>query len=288
MAAAITLVRSPLAAVTACRPVLVPPLGWLALQALALWPHGRWIAQRLRDGSDDPLGLAALAVLAVLVLRLAPRLRLQPVLPWLGASLGFTLGATAALVSLPPLVAALLAALAMACALAAWLPPDAPRAPLAGLLVLALPLVASLQFYAGFPLRAVTAQLSAWGLQAVGIDAARSGASMTVSGQLVIVDAPCSGVQMAWLAYFCACAVAAIGGARDNRFLTRLPGVGLLVLAGNVVRNTVLVALEARPQGLAPWAHEVIGLAALAAVCAAVVALMKAPRRAARLPEIAR
>lgn len=288
MAAAITLVRSPLAAVTACRPVLVPPLGWLALQALALWPHGRWIAQRLRDGSDDPLGLAALAVLAVLVLHLAPRLRLQPVLPWLGASIGFTLAATAALVSLPPLVAALLAALAMACALAAWLPPDAPRAPLAGLLVLALPLVASLQFYAGFPLRAVTAQLSAWGLQAVGIDGARSGASMTVSGQLVIVDAPCSGVQMAWLAYFCACAVVAIGGARDNRFLTRLPGVGLLVLAGNVVRNTVLVALEARPQGLAPWAHEAIGLAALAAVCAAVVALMKAPRRAARLPEIAR
>jgi exosortase/archaeosortase family protein len=288
MAASITLVRSPLAAVTACRPVLVPPLGWLALQALALWPHGRWMAQRLRDGSDDPLGLAAIAVLAVLVLRLAPRLRVQPALPWLGASTGFTLAATAALAWLPPLVAALIAALAMACALAAWLPADAPRAPLAGLLVLALPLIASLQFYAGFPLRAVTAQLSAWGLQAVGIDAARSGASMTVNGQLVIVDAPCSGVQMAWLAYFCACTVAAIGDVRGGRFLTRLPWVGLLVLAGNVVRNTVLVALEARPQGLAPWAHEAIGIAALAAVCAAVVAVMKAPQRAARLPEIAR
>lgn len=288
MAAAITLVRSPLAAVTACRPVLVPPLGWLALQALALWPHGRWIAQRLRDGSDDPLGLAALAVLAVLVLHLAPRLRLQPVLPWLGASIGFTLAATAALVSLPPLVAALLAALAMACALAAWLPPDAPRAPLAGLLVLALPLVASLQFYAGFPLRVLTAQLSAWGLQAIGLDAARSGASMTVNGQFVIVDAPCSGVQMAWMAYFCACTVAAIGNARDARFLARLPAVGLLVLAGNVARNTALVALEARPQGLAPWAHEAIGLSALAAVCAAVVTLMKTPQRVARLPEIAR
>ena len=288
MNAPITLARSPLAAVTACRPVVVPPLGWLALQALALWPHGRWMAQRLRDGSDDPLGLAALAVLAAMALRLAPRLRVQPVLPWLGASIGFTLAATAALASVPPLVAALLAALAMACALAAWLSADAPRAPLAGLLVLALPLVASLQFYAGFPLRAVTAQLSAWGLQAIGIDAARSGASMMVHGQLVIVDAPCSGVQMAWMAYFCACTVAAIGGARDMRFLARLPAVGLLVLAGNVARNTVLVALEARPQGLAPWAHEAIGLTALAAVCAAVVALMRMPQRAARLPELAR
>jgi exosortase/archaeosortase family protein len=288
MAAAITLVRSPLAAVTACRPVLVPPLGWLALQALALWPHGRWMAQRLRDGSDDPLGLAAIAVLAVLVSRRASRLRVQPALQWLATSIGFSLAATAALAWLPPLVAALLAALAMAFALAAWLPADAPRASLGGLLVLALPLIASLQFYAGFPLRALTAQLSAWGLQAIGIVAARSGASMTVNGQLVIVDAPCSGVQMAWMAYFCACAVAAIGGMRDGRFLARLPSVGLLVLAGNVVRNAVLVALEARPQGLAPWAHEAIGLAALAAVCAAVVALMKVPQRAAGLPEVAR
>jgi exosortase/archaeosortase family protein len=101
---------------------------------------------------------------------------------------------------------------------------------------------------------------------------------MTVAGQLVIVDAPCSGVQMAWLAYFAACAVAAFTARRDAAFVRRLPLVGLAVLVGNVLRNTLLVALEARPQGLAPWAHETLGLVFLVAVTLLAVRLMS-PRR---------
>jgi exosortase/archaeosortase family protein len=49
----------------------------------------------------------------------------------------------------------------------------------------------------------------------------------------------------------------------------------VLVLLGNVVRNSVLVAFESRPQGLATLWHEAIGLAVLAAVCAAVWALVQ-------------
>ena len=85
---------------------------------------------------------------------------------------------------------------------------------------------------------------------------------MEVEGRLVIVDAPCSGVQMAWMAYFTACATALIAGLGDGRFARRLPGIGLVVLAGNVVRNTVLVCAEAR--GVATSAlHEGVGLAVL-------------------------
>jgi exosortase/archaeosortase family protein len=153
--------------------------------------------------------------------------------------------------------------------------PTMARAPLAGLAVLALPLVASLQFYAGYPLRLITAELSARALQAVGMDAVRSGASMTVQGQLVIVDAPCSGVQMVWLAYFTACVVAAWWGLRDKVFLRRLPLISVLVLLGNAARNSVLVALTARPEGLSNVAHEAIGLAALGAVMVLVVFWMK-------------
>jgi hypothetical protein len=194
--------------VIACRPSYLSPLAWLVLQAVALWPHGLWIARRALDGSDDPLGLAALAVLALLLWRMAPRLRVAPRIGWLAVAAGLTLAANAALLALPPLACGVVAAGALAASLMAWLPAGVARAPLAGLLVLALPLVASLQYYGGYPLRVLTAQLSAWALQLVGLAAERSGAAMTVRGQLVIVDAPCSGVQMAWLAYFCACAFA--------------------------------------------------------------------------------
>ncbi|HEU4458242.1 MAG TPA: exosortase Q [Methylibium sp.] len=249
----------------------LPPWAWLALQAAALWPHALWAARRAADGSDDPLGLVALAVLAAAVARAAPRLLGTPRPGWLAASLGLTAAATAAWFALPPLAGALLAALAFGSALAAWLPSHAPRAPLAGLVLLALPVIASLQFYAGWPLRVLTAELSTWALRAAGFVAERSGAAMTVDGRLVIVDAPCSGVQLAWCAYFCACVAGWWSARGDAIWLRRLPLVGVFVLAGNALRNSLLVGGEASG-GLSEAAHQAIGLGITAAVGAAVIA----------------
>ncbi len=266
------------APVLACRPSYLSPLAWLGLQAAALWPHGAWMARRVQDGSDEPLGLAALALLLMLLVARSHTLRIAPHTGWLAASALLTLAANAALLAAPPLLCALIGALALAAALMAWLPARGPRAPLAGLVVLALPLISSLQYYGGYPLRVLTAQLSAWALQFAGIAAERAGTSMLVRGQLVIVDAPCSGVQMVWMAYFCACAVAALTVLRDGDFLKRLPAIGALVLVGNVLRNSLLVALESRPQGLDADIHQAIGLVVLAMVCAAVAVTMKGAR----------
>ena len=264
-----TVLASPLAAPK--RVLRTAALGWLAAQTAALWPHGQWAAARMQDRSDDPLGLAAVALLAVLVFRHRYTLRAMPNRRWLAAAGALTVFATVALAWVPPLLAAVMAAMALAASLVAWLAPTAPRLAIVGLVMLALPWMASLQFYAGYPLRLITAQLSTWALQLAGFDAARRGASMTVQGQLVIVDAPCSGVQMVWMAYFSACAVAALTGLRDAALLRRLPLVGAVVLLGNAARNTVLVALESRPQGLASASHEAIGLLALAGVVSFVV-----------------
>lgn len=269
----------PAATVVDCQPARLTPLHGIALQALALWPHGAWAARRVADGSDDPLGLLALGVVAALLVQARGTLRLAPSLPWLVAAVALTVGANAALFVAPPLAAALVAVAALAAGIAAWWPKERPLAPMAMLLVLSLPLIASLQYYAGWPLRWITAEASALLLQLAGWSAQASGAAMTVAGRLVIVDAPCSGVQMAWMAWFSAATVAAVRGLPERRFLTRLPLVGALVLAGNIVRNSVLVALEARPQGLDATLHEAVGLVALAAVCAASIGVMS--RRAA-------
>jgi exosortase/archaeosortase family protein len=255
----------------------VPPWGWLALQAAASWTHWRWAAARVMDGSDDALGVIALLVLVVAVIRAAPALRGDPRPGWLGAALALSVASTAAVFAWPPLAGALLAALALACGLAAFLPAGRPVLPLAGLALLALPLVSSLQFYAGYPLRVVTAQLSTWLLRAGGFVAERSGAAMTVDGRLILVDAPCSGVQMVWMAYFCACAVAVFTAIDDRRWLRRLPWIGLVVLVGNTLRNSVLVAWQSRG-AVSEAAHQAVGLVALAAVCTAVVLVMRGGR----------
>jgi exosortase/archaeosortase family protein len=233
-----------------------------------------WYWRRLVDGSDEPLGVVALLALMILVARLARRLREQPDRRWVMVAAALTI-ISALLLRVTPLLAAFVGVLALAAGLAAWLPAAAPRLPYAGLLILSLPLLSSLQFYAGYPLRVVTAQLSCWLLQLAGFHAARSGSSVLVSGQLVIVDAPCSGIQMAWMAYFAAFAAAAAHAIHDRILLRRLPFVGLLVLAGNTLRNTILVAWEAQGSAPAELWHQAIGLAVLGAVCLMVFALMK-------------
>lgn len=256
---------------------LLPQLSawpWLALLAVALWPHARWIWHRLHDRSDDPLGIAADAVLVLALWRLRGQLRAAPRTSWQLIAVALALWAAVAHALAPPLFGAVLAALAAVCGLRAVLPARSPWLPLLGLALLALPLIASMQFYAGFPLRVVTAEASAWLLRIGGWTVARSGTALTVDGSLVIVDAPCSGVQMVWLSYFAACAAAWWMALPDRVFLRRLALVGLLVLGGNVLRNSVLVALEVGAPAWADRLHEGIGLAVQALVCVSVVRWM--------------
>jgi exosortase/archaeosortase family protein len=89
---------------------------------------------------------------------------------------------------------------------------------------------------------------------------------------------------MAWLGYFTACAVALWARHGDRRFLARLPAVGLLVLAGNILRNSALVGFEGAGHALAPWLHEAVGLAVLALVCGVIAQLMAPARRASFTP----
>lgn len=259
----------------------LPAAAWLALQFAALAPTWVWMVERMRDGSDDPLGALALAGLAALVWHVRRELRAAPRLGWLALATFGTVLAAVSRTGLPPLAAGLVAVLALACGLLAFVPRRVAAVPVAGLAVLALPLLSSLQFYAGYPLRVVTAEAGRW-LLAPGFSVTREGSSLLVDGRLVIVDAPCSGVQMVWLGYFTACAVALWAARSDRAVLTRLPVVGALVLGGNILRNAVLVAFEGSGQPLAGWAHDAFGLAVLAAICGGIAWTMARPSRAAR------
>ncbi len=122
----------------------------------------------------------------------------------------------------------------------------------------------------------LTAEASRW-LLATAFVVAREGSSLLVDGRLVVVDAPCSGIQMAWLGYFTACVAALWAGRSDRAFLTRLPLVGALVLAGNIVRNSLLVACEGAGHIPPEWLHQGLGLLLLALVCGGIAWRMARP-----------
>lgn len=250
---------------------------WLAAQLLALWPTWVWMSERMLDGSDDPLGILALAMLVSTLWQERRHLQNCPLtlsnLPWLLSGVALTLLSTLAMEHLPPLFVGLLAMLALTATLLAILPAHIAKVPVLGLAVLALPLLSSLQFYAGYPLRVITAEASSW-LLGIFFEVQREGSALLVNSKLIMVDAPCSGVQMAWLGYFTACTIALWTQLNNRHFLLRLPFVGMLILLGNIGRNTLLVWLQASEYLVPEWLHQGIGLVALALVCVCIATLI--------------
>ncbi len=259
------------AAMASSRARAAIPAAWplLALLLAALWPHWVWMARRLTDGSDEPWGILAVAAVLALVWRDRDALAL-PSRHALAASGALAVAAALAQFFVPPIFAAGIAMLSLALFLASALP-HRPAATLATLLLLALPVIASLQFYLGYPLRALTAHAAAPLLQAAGIDARAAGASLQWNGTTVLVDPPCAGIGMLWVGSFVAALLSYLNGASARRTLASGLVAAALVLAANVLRNAVLFFPEA---GLVHWpeaAHRAVGLAAFALAIAPLV-----------------
>lgn len=246
-----------------------PVVALLGGLALALWPHWIYMARRMGDGSDEPWGILALATVLVLIVRDRAELSV-PTRPALVASAAFAVVAAAANLVLPDLAAAAVAMLALAFFLVHALP-HRPATPLVALLLLALPVVASLQFYLGFPLRVLTAHATTLVLALAGVDTSAAGAAILHAGTTVLVDAPCAGIGMLWVGSYTAALLSYLARADGGRTATNAVAAALLVLAANIARNTALFFPEAGLVQWPAWSHEAIGLAALALAIVPIV-----------------
>ena len=233
-----------------------------AILLLALWPHWTYVARRLVDGSDDPWGILALATVSVLLWRDRDAL-LTPPRAALVASGALAVVAAFAELVLPDLAAAAIAMLAVGTYLVHAL--RRPATALVVLLLLALPIIASLQFYLGYPLRLIVAHASALLLSIFGINATAAGASILHDGTTVLIDAPCAGIGMLWIGSFVAALLSYLHAADGRRTLLNGAAAALLVLFANIARNAVLFFPESGRVHWPAWSHEIVGLLALAA-----------------------
>jgi exosortase/archaeosortase family protein len=238
--------------------------------AAAFWPVWRWYGLRLADGSDEKWGLVAIAVAAAIAL-----LQKRPSgMPRLMALASVVTAGALLYPFVPPIVRAIPALLAVALLVSAAAHGRRLHAGTAALLLLALPLEATLQFYAGYPLRLVATWIAGGLLRAVCIGVEVSGTLMLWRGDAIGVDAPCSGIHMLWVALLAAAAVAAWRGFG----LWRLAASGLVavafVVAGNGVRVAGLFVKEARLVAWPEWTHEAFGVAVFAAVLLSLLAVL--------------
>jgi len=221
---------------------------------LACWPVARWYIARMSDGSDDPWGLAALAAAAIYAPRFGWAEPLRRSSVWLLCGLVGVYAAGYAF--LPPLVHALLAVTAIGVAA------GRRRFPLAwwSLLVLSLPIVATLQFYLGFPLRLATTALCVPLLRLGGLHVVAEGTALHWAGETVIVDAPCSGIHMLWTGLFLAASLACWQRLETRQAFRLLQRASLTVFVANVLRATALFCIESKLWPSPSWAHEGVGL----------------------------
>ncbi len=239
-------------------------------QLLAFWPVWRWYGQRMLDRSDEPWGILALATVLFIVARRGARY--APGRRALAAAAALTLVYTVGYPFLPPLPRALVAVLAMAVTLSGIGFGRTLQAGAAGLLLLSLPLIASLQFYGGFPIRAVTAFVSSQLLNLAGYDVRPQGTLLYWLGEVIAVDAPCAGIKMLWSALYLNFTLAAW---RDLGLIATWLSTSFTlfsVFVGNVLRATLLFFTESGIVAAPDAVHPSLGVMLFALVAIAVLA----------------
>lgn len=236
---------------------MMPPPALLQLVAISpvLW----WFGQRLNDGNDEPLGLLTLMLALVLAWRDRASLHATAGSRLFGAAL--VLCSVTGIHWLPPMVRAGLAV----CGIAACYGIHR-RAGLMGLLVLSLPLAASMQFFLGYPLRLAAAEGAVRLLELGSLVVARTGTQIELGGQVIGVDPACGGVRMLWHAL-----AAAMGLAAIHRLRWRATVIGgllavVLVIPANAVRAALLAVQESGHLPETTLGHGGIGLLSFAVI----------------------
>ncbi len=216
--------------------------------AIAFAPVFLWYLDRLGDGSGEVLGLIALATALGLAIKDrnpgSPRAAEISLVIY---GIGFFF--------LPPLLRAIPALVTIA-----FLSGMHHRAGQVALLLLSLPVQASLDFFLGFPFRLVTAEGARILLSIFGLSVERLGVQLSLGGAIVSVDPPCSGLQMLWATAFLTAILAALFKLSYLRtFLMGLAAL-LLCLLANTLRATLLVFPEAGLLSIPDFLHEGTGL----------------------------
>jgi len=249
----------------------------VAAQLIAFWPVWRWYAVRLGNSTDERWGLLALSTALLFVLsRKSSAYAIERSL---------TLPALVILLYVvtypvfPPLARAGLAftAIAVTVSVVRFGKPLHPG--VLGLLWLSLPLVPSLQFYLGYPLRLLVAAVAAPILRLGGFAVVQEGTCLNWAGQLIWVDAPCSGVRMLWVGLFLTFTLVCFYELRLLKTLLFSIAAFFVIIAGNVFRAVALFYLESGVFPMPAWAHDYAGLVTFALVAIAIVAAVRFIRR---------
>jgi len=243
----------------------------VGLQLIAFWDVWRWYISRAVYSWDQPWGLLAFIAALLFLLVSKKSFPRQEKCSVLLPSLVIVAYAASTYFGLPRLAQATIAFTALALTLSHLRFGKSLHPGLFGLFYLSLPAIPSLQFFAGYPLRIVVAELTAPILRLGGFAVTTEGTCLNWGGQLIWIDAPCSGIKMLWVGMFLTFVLVCLYELPVLKTIVLLPLAFVVILVANVFRAVALFYLEAGVLRLPPWGHEYAGLIAFALEAAAIV-----------------
>jgi exosortase/archaeosortase family protein len=251
------------------------PLLAATLVTVATWDAWRWYFARVAATPEEALSLAA-TVMFLAALGVARGRRPAPPRPMPLVQAAILLGAYASTYAfLPPIMRAALAIAATLYGFHLALFRERPPIAFWGLVALALPVLPSLQFVLGYPMRVVSAILAVALLQAQGLAVARQGTFLLWHGEMVDFDAPCSGVNMLWAGLLLTLMGCVLFRLSAMKVAVAIALSVALSIASNALRASSLFYVEAGFFTHSPaWWHDGIGLAAFAASAMATLWLL--------------
>lgn len=247
---------------------MLSPRLFLFGQIFAFWSVWRWYVIRMLDGSDEPWGVLALATIVVLVIKKG-QWNPPTFLTVITASVIASVYALS-YAFMPPLVRGGGAVIAIGLSISSICYGRSMVPGAMGLMLLSLPLIASLQFYGGFPIRVVTAHISSFLLGLLGYSVQPQGTLLYWAGEVVAVDAPCAGIKMLWTGLYLNFTLATW---RELSFLSTWLSTSFTlfsVFIGNIFRATILFFTESGIIDAPDFMHQAIGLVVFTIVAAAV------------------
>ncbi len=247
------------------------------MQVAVFWSVWRWYALRLAKSTDEIWCVLALILAAAFIIGArksndeSSTSLLLPAILTLIYALGYLF--------MLPLARACVAMLAIGCTISVWRFKRQAHIGVIGLLLLSLPLIPSLQFFGGYPLRVMVAKVAAPMLQMNGFAVVQEGTCLNFAGQLIWVDAPCSGVRMLWAGMLFACALVCVYDFRRWRVLLIIASSLLVIIAGNIFRAVALFYVEANIIAVPSWMHEAVGVIAFMFVGAGIAIIAQMIRK---------
>ncbi|MEJ2155255.1 MAG: archaeosortase/exosortase family protein [Desulfobacteraceae bacterium] len=253
--------------------LLTRPVTLITVQLLAFWPVWQWYLRRMLDTSDEPYGFVALVTAAGFVLfgRWKPMPAMENRDLLIPALLTAMYAATYR--AAPMIVSAGIAMTAVAALIGICTSNRTLRPGLWLLLLLALPVMASLQFYAGFPLRTVVGKAAVALLQLSGLPVVLDGTLLCWNGHAVGIDTPCSGIKMLWAGFYMTAIMSCFFRWRPGRSLLFCLITLMVVILGNTLRATALFFVESGMIALPAWTHQGIGLCVFILMMLAIAGL---------------